>query len=127
MCDRVVSENNFMVACCPGKCKTERMCNKAVHDCLATLKFFQGWFVTSKILEHFDKSLLANDEIFFFNKDFNIVTFIANQRHIYAAGLDKINLDNENNFYEDDPDTIIHVRLLACCSKCKKQKALRNR
>ena len=38
---------------------------------------------------------------------------IANQRHILAVDLDKINLDNDNNFDEHDPDTIIHARLLA--------------
>ena len=32
-------------------------------------------------------------------------TFIANQRHILAVDLDKINLDNNNNFDENDPDT----------------------
>ena len=76
MCDSIVSENHFMIAYCPNKCKTERMCDKAVDDCLATLKFFQGWFVTSKMFEHFDKSLLANDEILFFNEDFNILSYI---------------------------------------------------
>ena len=38
---------------------------------------------------------------------------IANQRHILAVDLDKINFDNDNNFDEHDPDTIIHARLLA--------------
>ena len=32
---------------------------------------------------------------------------------ILAVHLDKINLDYDNSFYEDDPDTVIHVRLLA--------------
>ena len=26
---------------------------------------------------------------------------------------DKINVDDDHNFYKDDPETIIHVRLLA--------------
>ena len=30
-----------------------------------------------------------------------IVTFIANKRHIIVVDLDKINLNNENNFDED--------------------------
>ena len=49
----------------------------------------------------------------FYNKDFDKVTFIANQRHIFAVDLHEIDLDNDNNFDEDDPDTIIHVRLVA--------------
>ena len=30
-----------------------------------------------------------------------IVTFIANQRHVIVVDLDKIDLNNENNFDED--------------------------
>ena len=58
------------------------------------------------------------------------VIFIANQRHIPAVDLDKINLENkynDNNFDEDDPDTIIHVKVLAWLSKSKKRKALKKR
>ena len=39
--------------------------------------------------------------------------------------LDKINLDNDKNFDEDDPDTIIHLRFLAWHSKSKKKKHLK--
>ena len=49
------------------------------------------------------------------------------QRHILVVDLDKINLDNEKNFDEDDPDTIIHLRLLAWHSKSKKNKTLKKR
>ena len=58
---------------------------------------------------------------------YSFISFIANQRHISAVGHDEINLDNNNNFDEDDPDTIIHVKLLAWCSKFKKCKALKKR
>ena len=51
--------------------------------------------------------------IYLFNEDFNKVTFTASQRHILALDLD-----------EDDPDTVIHVRLLAWCNKFEKHKAL---
>ena len=57
--------------------------------------------------------------IYFFNDDFNKVTLTANQRHILA-----LDLDEDNSFDEDDPDTIIHVRLLAWCNKFEKHKAL---
>ena len=49
------------------------------------------------------------------------------QRHILVVDLDKINLDNDKNFDEDDPDTIIHLRFLAWHSKFKKNKALKKR
>ena len=54
------------------------MCDEAVDDCLATLKFIHDQFITSKMFETVDKCLLANYEILFFNEDFNKVTFIAN-------------------------------------------------
>ena len=63
--------------------------------------------------------------IYFYNEDFDKVTFIANQRHILPVDLDKINLDNDNKVDEYDPCTIIHVRLLAGCSRFKKHKTLK--
>ena len=77
------------------------------------------------MLEKLDNALHTNDDILFYNEDFDKVTFIANQRHILAVDLDKIKLDSDNKFDEDDPDTIIHVRLLAWHSKFKKHKALK--
>ena len=41
--------------------------------------------------------------------------------------LDEINLDDDNSFDEDDPETNIYVRLLAWCNKLKKLKSLRKR
>ena len=79
------------------------------------------------MLEKFNKALLTNDDILFFNEVFNKVTFNANQRHIVAVDLDKINLVNDNNFDENDPGIIIHVRLLVWHSQFKKCKALKNR
>ena len=38
-----------------------------------------------------------------------------------------INLDNDNNFDDDDPITVISVRLLAWRSKFKKRKALKKK
>ena len=42
---------------------------------------------------------------------------------ILAVYLDEINLDEDNNFDEDDRDTIIHVRLLAWLNKIEKREA----
>ena len=73
------------------------------------------------MLEKLDNALHANDDILFRNEDFVKVTLIASQRHILAVDIDKINLDNDKNFDQGDPDTIIHVRLLAWHSKLKKR------
>ena len=49
-------------------------------------------FSSIKLLEKLDNALQANDNIFFYNEDFNKVTFISCQRHIAAEDIDKINL-----------------------------------
>ena len=76
------------------------------------------------MLEEFDNALHPNDEILFFNENFNKVPFIASQRYILAVGLDKINLDEDNHFNEDDNNTIISVRFFTWHSKSEKYKAL---
>ena len=80
-----------------------------------------------KRLQNLSNAFNAHDDILFYNEDFNKVTFIANQRHIVAVDLDKTNLDNDNNFDEDDSNTITQVRLLAWLSKFEKPKALKKR
>ena len=121
ICDRVISEDPFMLVYCPDRYKTQRMCGEAVDDYLAALKPIPDWFATSKILEKSDNALHANDDIFFYNEDFDKVTFIPNRKHILAVDLDKINLDNNNYFDEEDPDTINYVGLLAWQHKALKK------
>ena len=77
------------------------------------------------MLEKHNNVLHADDDILFYNKDFDKVIFIANQRYILTVDLDKINLDNNNNFDEDDPDTIILTRFLGWHIKFEKRKALK--
>ena len=79
------------------------------------------------MLEKLDNALHANDDILFYSEDFDKVLFIAFQIHILATGIDKTNLDNDKDFNENDPDTIIRVRLLAWRSKFKKRKVLKTR
>ena len=59
----------------PDKYKTQRMCDEAADDCLAALKFIRDWFVSRKMLKKFDNALHSNDDILFFNEDFDKVTF----------------------------------------------------
>ena len=47
----------------------------------------------------------------FFDEDSGNVTFCCNKMGILSVNLNNINFDN--NFDEDDPDTIILIRLLA--------------
>lgn len=55
------------------------MRDEAVHDCLATLKFIPDSIATRKMLEKLDNASHANDDILFYNQDFDKVRLIANQ------------------------------------------------
>ena len=39
MCDRVFSEDTFMIKYCLDRYKTQNMSHEAVYDCLSALKF----------------------------------------------------------------------------------------
>ena len=97
-CDRVVSEDPFILIYYPDRYKSQKLCDETVDGCLAVLKFIPDWFVTSKILEKFHDPLLANDDNIFFDKDFGKVTFFANEIGILGIDFDKVNVDDDNNF-----------------------------
>ena len=44
---------------------------------------------------------------------------------VLGVDLDKINLDDDDNFHKDYPDNTIHVRLLALRNKFEKRKTLK--
>lgn len=67
VCDRVVSEESFMIIYCPYRYKTQNMCDEAVEDCLAALKCIPDGFVTSKMFEKFHDVLLTSNDISFFD------------------------------------------------------------
>ena len=83
------------------------MCDEA----LAALKLIPDWFVTSKLIEKRYTVLHADDGVVFIDEDSGDVTFCCNEVGILGLKFNNINLDN--NFDEDDPDTIILIRLLA--------------
>ena len=85
------------------------MCNEAVDDTLATLKLIHNWFVTSKMIKKLFTALYADENILYFTE----------YRYI---DLNNTNLDND--FDEDDPDTIILLRLLAWHIKFENRKEL---
>ena len=109
MCDKVISEDRFMLKYCPDKSNTQEMGDKAVKAFLPALKFVPDWFVTSKIIKKLDDALFVNDDIIFMNKDSNNITFFGGDIGVLSVDLDKIYLDDVN-FDEDDPEIIIHVR-----------------
>ena len=81
------------------------MCDETVDDSLAPLKLIPDWFVTSKMIEKLFTALYADENILYFNEDPGNVAFNCNEMGILNIDLNDINLDN--NFDEDDPDTLI--------------------
>ena len=63
MCDRVVSEDPFLIVYCLDKYKTQKMCDEAVDDCLAAMKFIPDWFCTSKMIKKLFAALYADGNI----------------------------------------------------------------
>ena len=67
--------------------------------------------------------MYADENTLCFNEGSGNVVFSCNEMGILNIGLNNINLDN--NFDEDYPDTIILIRLLAWHIKFEKRKTLK--
>ena len=104
---------------------TKKVCDEAVDGSLAALELIPDWFVTSKMINKFFTALYADENILYFNEDSGNVVFCCNEMDILSVNLNNIDLDN--NFDEDDPDTTILVGLLAWHSKLKKHKSIKKR
>ena len=50
------------------------------------------------------------------------VTFFSNEMDIHSVGLNNINLDDVD-FYKDDPEIILHIRLMIWRNSLKQGKA----
>ena len=112
MCNnKAVNVFSFLFDSVPNWNKTQKMSYEAVNDCLTALNVIRDWFV--KCLKSFMKLYWLRMIYSFFDEDFGKVTFCANEMVILGAGLDNINFDDDNNFDEDNPETIIHVRILS--------------
>ena len=83
------------------------MCDKAVADFLAALKFIPDWFVVSKIIKELFTALNVDENILYFNEDSGNFVFSCNEMDILNIHLNNLNLDN--NFDEADPGTIILI------------------
>ena len=119
MSDGVFSEDPFLLVYCPDKCKTQIMCNNAVDDSLAVLRLVPNWFVTTELFI----AMYADENILCFNEDSGHDAFFFNYMGILNIDFNNIKFDN--NFDEDDPHTIILVRILAWHIKSKKREALK--
>ena len=75
------------------------------------MKLIPDWFVTSKMIKELYTALYVDENMLYFNEDSGNVEFSCNEMGILNIDLDNVNLDN--NFDEDYPDTIFLIRLLA--------------
>ena len=112
MCDSISFEDPFPVRYVPDQYKTQQMCGKGVDYCLVPLKFVPDWFVTSKMIKILFTAFCTDEIILYFNEDCGNAVFTCNGMGIFNIDLNNISLDDTNHD-EDDPDTIIFIRLLA--------------
>ena len=70
-------------------------------------------------------ALYIDESRFYVNEDSGNVTFSCNEMGILNIDLNNIN--HYKNFDDDDPDTIILIRLLAWHIEFEKRKALKKR
>ena len=68
-------------------------------------------------------ALYANENILYFNEDSGDAVFNYNEMGIANSDLNNISLDD--NFDEEDPDTVILVRLLVWHTRFENRKALK--
>ena len=113
MCYEVISKELFTLKYCLNRYKTQEICDKVVDALLATLKFVSNYTVTNEILETLNNTVFSNDDIVFADADYDFAKFFSDDMGLNAINLNNIILEDDN-FDEDDPETIIHVRLMAC-------------
>ena len=64
------------------------------------------------MIKKLHNALFSEGDILFFDEDFGNVIFSSDEMGIFSVDLNNTNLDAVN-FYEDDTESIIHVRLMA--------------
>ena len=87
------------------------------------LMILSDWLVTSKMIKNLFTAFYVDENILDFNEDSGNVVFTSKENGILNIDLNNIN--HGNNFYKDDTDTIILIRLLVWHIKFKKDKTLK--
>ena len=123
MCDRVISEDSFLIVYCSDQYKAQQMCDKAVDNSLAALKLIADWLITSKMIKKVFTALYADKNILYFNEDSGNVVFSCNEMGI--PDIDLYNNSLENNFDEDDLDTMFISDIFSWHIKFEKTNALK--
>ena len=100
---------------------SQEILKKVVNAYLPLLKFIPGWLVTNKMLKDFDNIVFFNGDTIFANEDSD-VKFLSDGMGFVNVDLNNVNL-GDDNFDNYDPQTIIHVRIMAWCNSYKQRKA----
>ena len=100
------------------------MCDEAVGNSLAALKLVPNWFAISKMIKELFTALQADENMLYFNEVSDNVVFSCNEIGILNINLNNFNLDN--NFDEDDPDTIFLSDFSLGILYLKKTKHIKN-
>ena len=101
------------------------MCDEGVGDSLRALELIHDQFASNKMIKKPFTALYADENIFHFNVDSGKILFNCNEISILIFYLGNINLDD--HFDEDHPNTIILIRVLAWHIKFEKCKVTRKK
>ena len=72
------------------------------------MKYIPDWFATSRTSKKLYIALYTDDGLPLLDDDSSGVTFCCNE--LGNLNVNLININFDNNFHEDDPDTIILIR-----------------
>ena len=88
----------------------KKMCDKAVDSFVPVLKFVHDYFVKCKMTQNLYNTLFASDDVTFINEDSHYIKVFGGEMGILSVDLD------DASYSKDNPGTIIHDRILACCN-----------
>ena len=123
ICNLAVSLYFQFIVYCLYKYITQKMCDETVNDSLVALKLIPDWFVTSKMINKLFTALHADESILYFNEASRDAAFSYSEMGIVDIDLNNINLDD--NFDEEDPNTIILIRIWLGILSLKNAKNLK--
>ena len=86
------------------------MCDEAIDGSMTTMKLIPDCFISSKMIQNLLTAFYTDKRILYFDEGSGNVVFSFNE--IDNFNIDLRNITPDNNFDDDDPDTVIPVRLL---------------
>ena len=123
MCDRIVSEDSFLIVYCPYKYIKQKCVMKLFLILKWHLSLFLIGLLHAEWLKKVFTALYADANLLYVNEDFANAVFNWNGMGILNIDINDINHDD--NFHEVDLDTIILIRLLAWHINFEKHKVLK--